>query len=288
MAVLSLTDIEAKWRAAGSGVCVIVEGETEQDDPWYYNKWFFALAREVTFFHQDGWLQVVNAVEQLRRSLREKKVYGILDRDFENFMYPPFPADGLVRTRKYTLENYLLDPDIWFEVMELLTQRSPKPGWQTRAEAHATIVSLYCECIPLAAYNWMQHTARIANPKDYQALPDGLNSWAKHPKTLVKWGDADARLLDVQTRMGLTYDLRTLFRERLTYLSTLPLAQLEEHVTGKPVLTLLQTSLQRGSRAWDDMLSAYMYHVPTPPTDLQDLVKSILDDAHTTGSSGHI
>ena len=105
MVGLSLTDIEAKWRAAGSGVCVIVEGETEQDDPWYYNKWFSDLAREVTFFHQDGWLQVVTAVAQLRQLLGEKKVYGIIDRDFETPVYAPFPPDGLVRTQKYTLEN---------------------------------------------------------------------------------------------------------------------------------------------------------------------------------------
>lgn len=44
------TDIEMRWRAAGSGVCVIVEGQTEQDDAWFYNYWFNDQARDITFF----------------------------------------------------------------------------------------------------------------------------------------------------------------------------------------------------------------------------------------------
>ena len=285
MAGLSLTDIEAKWRASGSGVCVIVEGETEQDDPWYYNKWFSHLAREVTFFHQDGWAQVVNAVMQLRQLLGEKKVYGILDRDVETPVYTPFTSKGLVRTHKYTLENYLLDPDIWFEVIAPTTLRSPKPGWESRKAAHTTITSLYHSCIPIAAYNWTLHFARLANPAAYHALPDTLSTWGRHPDNFTKWGAVDTRLDDIQTYLGLMDNLHALFDERKAYLATLPLCELEQYVSGKPVLTLLQTSLQRSKAWWDDMLSDYMYHAATPPEDLLKLVKLILTDAHTVNSS---
>lgn len=58
----TISDIEMRWRASGSGVCVIVEGQTEQDDAWFYNRWFGNQAREITFFPQDGWTRVVDAV----------------------------------------------------------------------------------------------------------------------------------------------------------------------------------------------------------------------------------
>ena len=86
----TLSDIEMRWRAAGSGVCVIVEGQTEQDDAWFYNYWFGDRARQVTFFPQNGWEHVVDAVAELRA--RFKMVYGIIDRDFETLVEAePFP-----------------------------------------------------------------------------------------------------------------------------------------------------------------------------------------------------
>lgn len=64
----TLSEIEVKWRASGSGVCIIVEGETELEDAWFYNYWFGNRSREVTFFPQDGWEIVVDAVMTLRIS----------------------------------------------------------------------------------------------------------------------------------------------------------------------------------------------------------------------------
>jgi hypothetical protein len=45
--------------AAGSGVIVIVEGETYQDDYYIFTRWFGGRAREVSFFPQNGWKKVV-------------------------------------------------------------------------------------------------------------------------------------------------------------------------------------------------------------------------------------
>ena len=138
----------------------------------------------------------------------------------------------------------------------------------------------------MAAYNWTLHAAQLANPVAYQALPDTLSTWARHPETFAKWGSIDARLSDIQMHMELLVDLRVLFNERQAYLAVLPLHKLAQYVTGKPVLTLLQTNLQRGGKAWDDMLSDYMYHTPAPPEDLLTLVELILTDAHPVNSSG--
>jgi hypothetical protein len=61
------------------------------------------------------------------------------------------------------------------------------------------------------------------------------------------------------------------------------LADLEKVVTGKAVLTLLRERFPlrlSGSRAWDDMLGAYVNTCPDPPADLKTLVDLILGDAH--------
>ena len=122
MAYPTLSEIEVKWRASGSGVCIIVEGETELEDAWFYNYWFGNRSREVTFFPQDGWERVVDAVTTLRIKLDAKRVYGIVDRDFEeNVVYDPFPSHGILRTLKYTLENYLTTPLIVYRLFKCHT-----------------------------------------------------------------------------------------------------------------------------------------------------------------------
>lgn len=126
----TITEIEIKWRKSRRGICIIVEGESEMDDPWFYQQWFGGLSKEITFFPQNGWEQVASAVSALRAKLGVKQVYGIIDRDFApTVTYNPFPMDGLLRTTKYTLENYLLDPQYWFAALRPLMLRSPKPGW---------------------------------------------------------------------------------------------------------------------------------------------------------------
>jgi hypothetical protein len=279
----TLSEIEVKWRASGSGVCVIVEGETELEDAWFYNTWFGDRARQVTFFPQDGWERVITAVASLRNGLGAKKVYGIIDRDFVDPTYDPFPANGILRTHKYTLENYLLDPQCWFEIVYPFTRREPKPGWSTEAEVQATIESLYRECIPISAYNWTLRQARTLDYAAFTYLPDKERAYARHPKALENWGDVPAHLRDIQARMGLPDDLGRLYADRLAAWQSLSLADLEKVVTGKAVLTLLRERFPlrlSGSRAWDDMLGAYVNTCPDPPADLKTLVDLILGDAH--------
>ncbi len=281
----TLNDIEVRWRTTGSGVCVIVEGETERDDPWFFQRWFGDRARDVTFFPRDGWELVIQSVTDLRAraALGVKKVYGIVDRDFEIPVYSPFPTDGILRLRKYTLENYLLDPGIWFAVVQPFLQRNPKPGWRTEAEIQTTIETLYRDCIPLAAYNWTLHTAQCQNPNAiYQS---SANDWAyaAHPQTLREWNDIPARLQALQARAGISENLAQLYTNRLTALQSEPIDQLETFVTGKVVLKLLREAFPlrvSGKPMWDSILGAYMHYCLVPPPDLSKLVDVILENAH--------
>ncbi len=279
----SLTDIEVKWRTSGSGVCLIVEGETDLDDPWFYQQWFGSEARRFTFFAQDGWEKVQEAVAALRITLGPKKVYGIIDRDFElTVTYPPVPADGIVRTKRYTLENYLLDEECWFNYVQPHTRRTPKPGWNTLEEARITLFELHRRCLPLSAYNWTLHQARHSNEAAFKSLPAKDQVYLEHPRALEN--DVSERLARLQENMGLTENLPQLYQTRLLQLQAMIPDEWAEFVSGKYVLKVLKETfpLRLGSdKAWDDVLSAYMYNCNVPPSDLANLLEIIWQDAHS-------
>ncbi len=274
------SDIEVQWRISGSGVCVIVEGETELDDAWFYNRWFASRAREVTFFPQDGWQKVVAAVAALRGTLGDRRVFGIIDRDFEDYVaYTAVPPDGILRTRKATLENYLLDPACWFRYVQPHALRSPKPGWGSVAEVQATILGLYKECAPLAAFNWTLRQARLLNPVAFQALRRSDQEYKEHPAALANLGDVPTYLRGLLPQATLSADLGQMYQERLAAMDDMALADLEQVVSGKYVLGLLSERFPlrlSGRQAWDDVLSAYMFFCPDPPADLEQRVDLIL------------
>ena len=281
----TITDIEMRWRAAGSGVCVIVEGQTEQDDAWFYSRWFGDRAREVTFFPQDGWERVVDAVAELRVKMGAKAVYGIIDRDFETVVVAdPFPGSGVLRTPRYTLENYLLGAGCWFRCVQPFTLRSPKSGWQTPEDAQATILGLYQQCLPLSAFNWTVKQARAADQAAFTMLSEKDREYRRHPKALAGLGDVPGYLRSSGTHLGLTIDLGQMYEERLAHLQGLPQERLGEVVSGKYVHKLLSEQFPlklSGDRSWDDMLSAYLFQCPAPPPDLTSLITFILADARS-------
>jgi hypothetical protein len=276
----ALTDIAVRWRTAGSGVCIILEGETELDDPWFYQQWFGGEARRFTFFPQDGWMKVQEAVAALRATLGPQKVYGIIDRDFEpEVTYPPVPVDGILRTRKYTLENYLLDADGWFNYVQPHTRRTPKPGWNTPAEARATLLELYRRCLPLSAYNWTLKQAQRFDKTASQSLP----VYREHPKSLENI-DVAAHLAQVQAKMNLVENLPQQYQTRLAKVQAMAPDEWEECVSGKYVLKLLRETFPLWSvkdKAWDSVLSAYMSICYAPPDDLVSLLEIIWQDAHS-------
>jgi hypothetical protein len=280
----TLTDIEVRWRAASDGLCIITEGETELDDPWFYQQWFGGDARHFTFFPQDGWEKVQDAVAVLRSTLGTKKVYGIIDRDFEPAVnYATVPADGILRTAKYTLENYLLDPGCWFNYIQMHARRVPKPGWMTIAETEATIANLYRRCLPLSAFNWTLRVARGLTAAAFKALPINDQTYREHPQALSNI-DICAHFARLQAQLSLVENLPQMYTNRLRQLEAVAFGEWEQQVSGKYVLVQLRESfpIRPGDKkAWYDMQSAYLFNCPTPPTDLTNLLELIGQDAHS-------
>lgn len=274
------SDIEVQWRKSGSGVCVVVEGETEMEDAWYYSRWFASRAREVTFFPQDGWQKVVEAVAALRNTLGDASVFGIIDRDFEDHVaYISVPPDGVLRTPRATLENYLLEPACWFRYVQPLTLKTSKSGWGSVEEVHAAILGFYKECMPLAAVNWTLRRARLLNPTAFQALRRSDQEYKGHPMAIANLGDVPAYPRGLQSYATLNVDLGQMYQDRVAAMADMPLADLEQVVSGKYVLRLLKERFPLGTlkpQAWDDILGAYMFICPDPPADLVQLVDLIL------------
>jgi hypothetical protein len=218
--------------------------------------------------------------------LGAKQVYGIVDRDFTtNVTYPPFPVDGILRTQKYTLENYLLNPMCWFKYIRPLARRTPKPGWNTVEEVEATIEGLYRECLSVTAYNWTLREARDEDYVAFKALSETDKSYKEHPKALTNLGDVPAHFRRIQSQMGFhSYDLVERYNVLLQLLQNSNLAALETVVSGKYILNLLRERFPlkiSGKQAWDDVLGAYIDICPDPPEDLARLIELILQDSRS-------
>jgi hypothetical protein len=262
--------------AAGSGVIVIVEGETYQDDYYIFTRWFGGRAREVSFFPQNGWKKVVAAVADLRAALPHRKVFGIVDRDFTpdqvlDQQARQCPGDGIFRMHQYTLENYLLEPAGWFAVVQLLYRAGPPAGWSTEAEVALKIEGFYRQLIRVGAYNHTIHEENDRQPVDslsYREHPDAVMT---AEQVLSSWG---------ATRTP-PQALDQVFLARVQVLTGRASADLSKWITGKAVLNLLAQALPRlkgkGGFPPDVLVNLYLDKCPRPPPEIELLVTRIVD-----------
>lgn len=260
---------------AGLGKLVIVEGETDDDDPYFYGRWFGDLARELTFIPQNGHEKVLKAVQDLRTRLSPaREVYGIRDRDFSDdsawqAQANAIPTDGVLFTRWYTLENYLLVPDGWFKVVTAMHRR-PHEHWDTPHAVAAQIADAYRECLPLAAWN---HVVR----SECQRLPRDGRRHIEHPKALP--AQPDRALAQWGQTRDAPRSLDECYAERLEWLSAASPAELPCWVTGKAVLKILleRIPVDSGPRpAAITLVNIYMSHYPAPSDEHVTLVERIL------------
>lgn len=159
MNYLSLNQLLLKIRS-GKGLSVIIEGVHNGDDEWVYSQWFGNLAHLITFYPQDGYSKVIDAVETLRIEREQRHVAGIIDRDFSTQLivrsqYEPNYTTHIYRTDRYTLENYLLEPEGWYEIALLFWRNKLPKGWRSVEECRESINNIFKDYLPAAAYNWL-------------------------------------------------------------------------------------------------------------------------------------
>jgi hypothetical protein len=249
---------------AGQGTLVFVEGESEEDDAWFYNRWFAARATEVTFVAQNGWSQVARAVATVRGLYPNRAVFGLLDGDHvaeDLDPTPPVvpPADGVLRTPRFTMENHLLDPEPLRQALASLS-RTPPAG----ADVEARLLELYRSFAKVAAYNraqWCLASAGCDAP------------FETHPAAVTNAAVSD---LGVRSRARIGSDLRSVYDHAVEVLTGAPLHVLHRHVSAKYVVRALGASFpELKALGVEQRLTLLARHAPAPP-DLVALVDAIL------------
>ena len=248
--------IELRNRA-GSGIAVIVEGK----DARYYSDWF-SSERHIAFVGNGGWREVSREVQRLR-PLLNGRVYGILDRDFttSNLLDADFTTLGLLRTHRYTIENYLLEADIWFGILrDIFRWDGGLPThWDSAEKVQSQIINTYRTVLPVAAYNFAANKQALTH--DYASRPEEV-----HPKLRARHNNTTF-LHDYETR--------------LEWLTSADFTAWQETVSGKSVLRLFHKSLpkrpKRGSFDLDYYLNVYLQRTfDQPPVDLSQLINRLV------------
>jgi hypothetical protein len=263
---------------AGQGTIVVVEGEHSNEDQYYYTRWFGNIATQVSFFAQNGWVKVTSAVADLRMQLQNRKIFGIIDRDFAPLALlasqsTSLPADGILRTQKYTVENYLLEAVGWLSVVRTLMRGAPPPPYASVSEIETRIQEAYVACLELAARNRVIHDEHLRVPTGgipYREHPDALRGNPPE-RELLTW--------EGQRPTPPPKSLVAAYLEHLADLRAASLAVLEETVTAKAALKVFLQRLKQTvamSVADDILISMYIDAHTTPPSDLQILINRLL------------
>ncbi len=260
---------------AGTGALVVVEGETKNDDPRVYGRWFGHLARDLTFVHQNGYRRVQEAVAYLRQRAPGRPVFGLIDRDDtsrdDTDVNEPLPH-GLFRTGWYTLENYFFaDAAAWVQLVDDLADEVPD-GWRTVVEVEARVTEAYRKALPVAAYN------RVVGDEWRRApWPGEGRHYREHPDAINE--DALGKLLQWGQERGAPRSLLDCFTIRLDELKAMRPETWPEHVTGKAVLSVFTRefpALQGLQKKDVTLRRLYMAKQTTPPPDLAALVETML------------
>jgi hypothetical protein len=260
---------------AGLGAIVFVEGELITDDQRFFQKWFDSRAREIRFFAQNGWKQVAAAVAEVRAELHDRRVFGIVDRDLGaapslDALGRPVSSDGVFRTARYTLENYLLEPEGWAKVLNTYSGRKGLPaGWDSTEAVQQRISEAVDACLAASAMNRTVRDEERRQPVDIKEFVHYAVAESECRDRLAKW-----RRPDVPPR--------PLVEAFEGHLASLKGASPEEKlalVSGKAALKQLAAGINqaRGSKIHvDDWVSAYFREFSNPPADITRIVDAIL------------
>lgn len=181
MGLPTIDELEVAF-LTGKGIAIVVEGNSYEHDPWFYKQWFNNYALQVAFFPQNGWPFVIEAVAELRHRCQNVPIYGIIDRDFadDGALDADFAQQGILRTPRYTLENYLLEPEGWAKVFSLIFRGHTPDGWDESAQVQTYIEQAYHHCLPLAAHDQVIQYGNRKYSEQAKQTPEDDRHYLKH------------------------------------------------------------------------------------------------------------
>ncbi|HTE17438.1 MAG TPA: hypothetical protein VK689_03530 [Armatimonadota bacterium] len=265
----------------GTAVAVIVEGEETGGDAWIYGDiWFGGRAREIRFLPQGSWGNVVDAVAKLRSEPPLHPVYGLIDRDCSaESQLDDLVPQGVYRSRFYSVENYLLDPDCWHRVFQLVMRPHGglPPGWASPSDVEARITACYHGCRQATAFNRVVSRTAAAHPE-----------YASAPRYIRNLRDArlfrrEELLLEWARRCAHSGDLSADLRRETEAIEAAGMADLPCLIDGKMVqeafLEQFQSIRPGKGFGYGDYVNLYLHQCPDPPLDAINLLERILRDA---------
>ena len=278
---LEPTDVISR---TGAGIAILCEGRSTTLDENFYNQWFGSRALDATFFGVGGTSEVTNCVSALRGEGIQVPVFGLLDRDFADdseigYQQNPSFGEEIYRTNRYTLENYLLDPSGWLQVVYAFTSLSPttRVGWNSVDEVRARIADYYQVALPASAHNW---TVKLLSESFHGSTGFRNRNYYSSVAALQNQDPEDA-LIEWAKNFNAEGQAQQTFQDRLQYLQNLnELEDLEKYISGKLVINQLYAEMPLGIASGRPELRAvlaiYLHEQPVPPPDLITLLDCIV------------
>ena len=140
----------------GSRSLVVLEG---QDDLYAFSEWFLEHEDKLMFYvHGEGGSKsVLNFLPLALSAGTTKRVYGVIDRDFRDEADVQTSLDDvnthLLISRRYTLENYLLEPSVVQEELRVCCGTKFVP--LTTTELQNGLLQLCKQLCTVMAANWV-------------------------------------------------------------------------------------------------------------------------------------
>ena len=133
---------------------VLVEGD---DDLMVFEKLYLERLVDVAFFATGGDQILENLLHDVQALRPDVETFGVRDRDFRSDAEVEAsltdPNSRLFILRRYCIENYLVEPQIvWYVLNVYLYQKMP---WKDAAEAEVYLLQLCARLQYIMAANWV-------------------------------------------------------------------------------------------------------------------------------------
>ncbi|HKZ85068.1 MAG TPA: hypothetical protein VJ793_15565 [Anaerolineae bacterium] len=272
----------------GAGCAVLVEGEEQASDAWILKYILLnVVGEEVTFHGRDGRERLLSELPDILRQLPNDQVFAILDRDFlEDELvgprYAPNFSGHLFIWRRFTVENYLLEPEWVTEAVAEFYMHEPERIPEALRTAEATEEFLLDQCrrlAPQVAGNWVisdlireakrRSLSSVEARRYFDDLTDRDSAWvlAELTRKYGGWSGAYPELFDVEA-------LQAHFGDRLEAVLARIQVRSSAHqvVSGKLLMKALYAELPRGAKPNREYVRNRLVRMAS---------KQVPDDIHT-------
>lgn len=282
-------DLDLQAALRGTSAAVLVEGDGGASDSWLLMQLLRPLAGQVTFYGRGGRLNVVRDLGTILPHSPPEQIFAIVDRDFGDdeqveTCYAPDYGGHLFLWRRFTIENYLLEPAWIADAVEEFYMHAPERIPKSLRTAEATERFLFDWCrrlTPQVAGSWVisgltREATRRSLPVEgrqyFDDLTDRDAAWvlAELTRKYGGWSRMYPELFSVEA-------LKSRFEERLERASAQVQSLSDAHkvVSGKTLMKALYVALPAGPKPGKEYIRNRLVRMASKqvPVDIRALVE---------------